>query len=140
MKPAKLAVPGSFLLALLLLPALGPRADAQWNPLNPVTNVEQQDDGVRFAMKTGALKIEVASDAMVHVLYSPSGSFPERQDYVVLRHHWPADRWTVQSTAKPATRQVLQGSSCPSATICTAVGGYNGPALPSEMPLAEQRQ
>jgi hypothetical protein len=53
---------------------------------------------------------------------------------------WNGNTWTVQSTAKPATRQVLQGISCPSATICTAVGGYNGPALPSEMPLAEQRQ
>ena len=103
MKPAKLTVPGSFLLAVLLLPALGPRADAQWNPLNPVTSVEQQGDGVRFAMKTGALKLEVASDAMVHVLYSPSGSFPERQDYVVLRNHWPADRWTVQSTDDTVT-------------------------------------
>jgi alpha-D-xyloside xylohydrolase len=103
MKPAKLTVPGSFLFALLLLPALGPRADAQWNPLNPVTDVEQQGDGVRFAMKTGALKLEVASDAMVHVLYSPTGSFPERQDYVVLRNHWPADQGTVQSTADTVT-------------------------------------
>ena len=103
MKPAKLAVPGWFLFALFLLPALGPRADAQWNPLNPVTGVEQQGDGVRFAMKTGALRLEVASDGMVHVLYSPTGAFPQRQDYVVIRNHWPAVRWTMQSTDDTVT-------------------------------------
>jgi alpha-D-xyloside xylohydrolase len=103
MKPAKLAVPGWFLFALLLLPALGPRADAQWNPLNPVTDVEPQGDGVRFAMKTGALQLEVTSDAMVHVLYSPTGSFPQRQDYVVIRNPGPSVRWTEQSTEDTVT-------------------------------------
>jgi len=103
MKPAKLAVPGWFLFLLLLLPALGPRADAQWNPLNPVTDVEPQGDGVRFAMKTGALQLEVTSDAMVHVLYSPTGSFPQRQDYVVIRNPGPSVRWTEQSTEDTVT-------------------------------------
>jgi alpha-D-xyloside xylohydrolase len=98
MKPANLALPSWFLLVGLLLPALGPRADAQWKPLNPVTQVEPQGDGVRLAMKTGTLRLEVTSDAMVHVLYSPTGSFPQPVNYVVIPNPGPAVRWTMQST------------------------------------------
>lgn len=95
MKPAKPL--RLFLLGLLLLPALSPMAHAQWNPLNPVTAVQQQSDGVLFTMKTGALKLQVCSDAMVRVLYSPASSFPQRQDYVVIKKSWPAVQWTMQA-------------------------------------------
>jgi alpha-D-xyloside xylohydrolase len=95
MKPAKPL--RLFLLGLLLLPALSPMAHAQWNPLNPVTAVQQQSDGVLFTLKTGALKLQVCSDAMVRVLYSPASSFPQRQDHVVIKKSWPAVQWTMQA-------------------------------------------
>ena len=43
----RLIFKGGAFLTLLLSFCAG--AEAQWNPLNPVTNVEPQDDGVRFA-------------------------------------------------------------------------------------------
>jgi hypothetical protein len=53
-------------------------ARAQWNPLNPVMQVQQQPDGVLFTMQAGVLKLQVCSPAVIRVLYSPTSSFPLR--------------------------------------------------------------
>src|SRR5690348_15119947 len=58
-------------------------AYAQWTPLNPVRRVQQQADGVVLSMGTGTLKIQVCSDSIIRVLYSPTTTFPKRTDYVV---------------------------------------------------------
>ena len=71
---------------------------AQWTPLNPVRNVQQQADGAVFTMGTGTLKIQVCSDSIIRVLYSPTASFPKRTDPVVIKENWPAAKWTMQST------------------------------------------
>jgi alpha-D-xyloside xylohydrolase len=75
-------------------------AHAQWRPLNPVVGVQQQPQGVIFTMQSGLLRIEVCSDSIIHVVYSPVSSFPTRHDDVVLKTHWPATPWTMQSTDK----------------------------------------
>ncbi|HEY1915293.1 MAG TPA: hypothetical protein VGH27_06915 [Streptosporangiaceae bacterium] len=53
---------------------------------------------------------------------------------------WNGSTWKVESTAQPATHQLLQAISCPAATVCAAVGALalKGPSLPDEQPLAEQ--
>jgi alpha-D-xyloside xylohydrolase len=71
---------------------------AQWTPMNPVRNVQQQADGAVFTMGTGTLKIQVCSDSIIRVLYSPTATFPQRTDYVVIKQNWPAAKWTMQST------------------------------------------
>src|SRR5947209_6785975 len=71
---------------------------AQWSPLNPVRTVQQQADGAVFTMGTGTLKIQVCSDSIIRVLYSPTASFPKRTDPVVIKENWPAAKWRMQST------------------------------------------
>ena len=71
---------------------------AQWAPMNPVHNVQQQADGAIFTMGTGMLKIQVCSDSVIRVLYSPTATFPQRTDYVVIKQKWPAAKWSMQST------------------------------------------
>jgi alpha-D-xyloside xylohydrolase len=71
---------------------------AQWTPMNPVRNAQQQSDGAVFTMGTGTLKIQVCSDSIIRVLYSPTATFPQRTDYVVIKQKWPAAKWTMQST------------------------------------------
>ena len=71
---------------------------AQWTPMNPVRNVQQQADGAIFTMGTGPLKIQVCSDSVIRVLYAPTATFPQRTDYVVIKQKWPAAKWTMQST------------------------------------------
>ena len=61
-------------------------------------NVQQQADGAVFTMGTGTLKIQVCSDSVIRVLYSPTATFPKRTDYVVIKQNWPAAKWTMQST------------------------------------------
>ena len=50
--------PSVLLCILTLLPAA---AQAQWAPMNPVTAVQRQPDGVLFTMKTGTLKLQVCT-------------------------------------------------------------------------------
>jgi alpha-D-xyloside xylohydrolase len=90
----------AILFSMLLLAAA---ANAQWNPLNPVTSVQQQSDGVLFTMQSGVLRVQVCADSTIHVVYSPTSSFPERPDYVVIKSRWPATQWTMQSTDTDVT-------------------------------------
>jgi len=78
-------------------------AEAQWSPMNPVRTFHQETDGVLFSMGTGTLKIQVCSDSIVHVLYSPTATFPKGRDFVVIKDSWPAAKWTVQSTDDTVT-------------------------------------
>jgi alpha-D-xyloside xylohydrolase len=78
-------------------------AQAQWTAMHPVRNVQQQADGVLFTMGTGTLKVQVCSDSVIHVLYSPTATFPKRTDFVVTKETWPAAQWTMQSTDDAVT-------------------------------------
>src|SRR4051812_10688634 len=74
-------------------------AHAQWNPLNPVMQVQQQPDGVQLTMKSGTLKLQVCTPAVVRVLYSPTASFPDRPDYVITKRSWPHADWRMEPQA-----------------------------------------
>ena len=91
----------SLRLSVWLLLAAG--LHAQWILPNAVTNVQRQPDGVLFRMETGALRVQVATESILHVTYSPTESFPSRPEYVVTRTAWPAVKWTLQEDQKAVT-------------------------------------
>jgi alpha-D-xyloside xylohydrolase len=95
----------AFLLSLLLL---APCAVAQWNPLNPVRDIEKQSDGVLLTMQTGLLRLQVCSDSIVRVLYTPTSSFPEVKHYAVIKANWAAAHFSVESTDKEVTLSTSQ--------------------------------
>src|ERR1700690_1805493 len=65
-------------------------AHAQWAAMNPVRKVQQESDGVVFTLGTGTLKVQVCSDSVIRVLYSPTATFPKREDLIVIKDSWPA--------------------------------------------------
>ena len=75
-----------------------PSSEAQWMPRNPVTAVQKQADGVLFTQKTGFLKVQVCSDSIIHVLYSPTSSFQEHPNYVIIKTTWTTPAWTMEET------------------------------------------
>ncbi len=87
-----------FLALGLCLCLLSACALAQWTPMNPVKSVQQTSDGAVITMGSGTLKLQVCSDSMVHVLYSPTASFPKRTDLVVTKENWPGTKFTMQSS------------------------------------------
>ncbi len=87
---------------------LAATASAQWNPLNPVTDAKQQPDGVLIQLQAGALKLQVCSSSIIHVLYSPTGTFPEKNEYLVIKNGWPATQWSMQSTDKDISLSTSQ--------------------------------
>ncbi len=82
---------------MLLLFCLSSSAFAQWNPLNPVTGVKQQADGVMLTMRVGTLRLVVCSGSIVRVTYSPGAGIPDTPQYVVTRQSWPTTQWALQS-------------------------------------------
>jgi alpha-D-xyloside xylohydrolase len=87
----------------LFLCAVFSTANAQWDPMNPVTAVHQQKEAVVFTLQTGTLKIQVCSDSVLHIVYSATATFPEREDYVITKKSWAGAPFTVQSTDDATT-------------------------------------
>jgi len=71
--------------------------------MNPVRNVQPESDGATFSMGTGTLRIQVCSDSVIHVLYSPTPTFAKHTDFVVRKQSWPAPKFTTQSSDKAVT-------------------------------------
>ena len=88
---------------LFVLTLLAAAAQAQWAPMNPVTAVQQQPDGVLFTMQTGTLKLQVCTDSIIRVRYSATSTFSDRPDYVITKTSWPETKWTMQSTDDAVT-------------------------------------
>src|SRR5437016_12640797 len=55
---------------------------AQWNPLNPVISVLREADGVQLTLQSGTLKLQVGSDSILRVRYSPTPTFSPPPDCV----------------------------------------------------------
>src|ERR1039457_1067492 len=88
---------------LSLLVVMAATLHAQWIPPNPVVGIEQQPDGVLFKLESGALRLQVCTDSIVHVIYSPAEPFPKRTEYVVTKSTWPAAKWALQETPQAVT-------------------------------------
>ena len=83
-------------VSLLLLCVAG-TVHAQWNPLNPVVSLERESGGVQLTLQYGALRLEVCSDSIIRVRYSPTTPFRARPEFVVIKDRWPATKWEMQS-------------------------------------------
>jgi alpha-D-xyloside xylohydrolase len=92
-----------FLIALLTCLFSATAVQAQWTAMNPVRTIQQEADGVLFTMGTGSLKVQVCSDSVIRVLYSPTALFPKQADFVVTKQNWPATQWTMNSTDDAVT-------------------------------------
>jgi len=100
--------PRSFLAVIFVL-SLASSATAQWTRMNPVVAIQQQTDGAIFTMKSGTLRLQVCSDSIVHVLYSPTASFPpSHPDPVVIKTSWPATKFAMQSSDEEVTLTTSQ--------------------------------
>ena len=87
-------------LVLFLLFTSAPLARAQWIPSNPVRSFEKRADSLMLTMQSGVLWIQVCSDSIIRVRYSPTSSFPTAPDYVVTKTNWSQVPWTVRTTDK----------------------------------------
>src|SRR5437660_12538691 len=81
---------------------------AQWNPLNPVLSVQRESDGVRLALQNGTLKLQVCSDSIIRVRYSPTATFSSRPEIVVIKENWPVTKWEMQSSEYAITLSPAQ--------------------------------
>jgi alpha-D-xyloside xylohydrolase len=88
----KLSFRGGALLALLLSFCAG-AAEAQWNPLNPVKDMQKQADGILLKMERGTLRITACSDSIVRVTYAPGDAIPDTPQYAITKKDWPTAHW-----------------------------------------------
>ncbi len=96
-------------LAILFAFGFVSAAVAQWAPMNPVVALQPRADGVVFTMSSGTLRLQVCSDSIVHVLYSPTAAFPaNRPDPVVIKTNWPNTKFAMQENADEVTLSTTQ--------------------------------
>jgi alpha-D-xyloside xylohydrolase len=88
---------------LSMLCSFCPVVRAQWSPLNPVTAIEKQADGVVLAMKEGGLRVEVLTPSILHVTYAPGRPIPPAAQYIVTKDHGLATPWKMDSTGQAIT-------------------------------------
>ncbi|HVP56410.1 MAG TPA: TIM-barrel domain-containing protein [Candidatus Eisenbacteria bacterium] len=88
--------PAALLVASLLLATV---AFAQWTPPNPVTSIDKLSDGILVHQKVGTLKLQVCSPAIVHLTYSPTDTFSEQPNPVILKTSWPPSNWKLDDSA-----------------------------------------
>lgn len=77
--------------------SLGRLALAQVTP-GKVIAVRQRKEGVLLRMQTGAMELQVETPSVVHVIYSPTGSFPHHPDPMIVRTSWPGAPWKLETT------------------------------------------
>jgi alpha-D-xyloside xylohydrolase len=94
-----------FAVALLLVSTLfaATFVSAQWQELNPVASFKQGPDGALFTMKTGTLRLQVCSDNIIRVTYSPTSTIPKQPEYVITKTSWPTPKFTLQSSDADVT-------------------------------------
>jgi alpha-D-xyloside xylohydrolase len=76
---------------------------AQWTPMNPVTSVERQADGIVLTLKTGVLRLQVCSNSIVRVRYALASSFPDNPDPIAVKTSWPAPKWSLEESGSLVT-------------------------------------
>jgi len=76
----------------------------QWTPPDSVASVAKESHGLQISFQSGAtLRLEVCSDSIIHVLYTPTATLPHNPDYVVTKASWPQAAWDTQISEKGAT-------------------------------------
>ena len=50
-----------------------------------------------------SLKLQVCTDSMIHVVYSPTGTIPKQTEYVVTKESWAPVPWKLDSSDKAYT-------------------------------------
>src|SRR5215469_4781545 len=98
----------SILPVLFLLVCFPSVIAAQWNPLNPVVAVQKEPDGVRLTLQKGVMRLQVCSDAIIRVRYSPTESAPVHPDLVVIKDNWPATKWEMQPSDESVALSTTQ--------------------------------
>ncbi len=83
------------LLAVSLLPS---RSVAQWTAPNPVADYQKSADGVTIHLKTGTLRLQVCSPAIIHLIYSPTTEFPDHPNPVIVKTTWSQADWKIDET------------------------------------------
>jgi len=77
--------------ALLLVTSTGRASEP-----GQVESIEREPDGVIFNLTQGKLKLEVWSDEIIRVIYTPGEKYSERKSLVVLPESKLATKWSLE--------------------------------------------
>jgi len=60
---------------------------------------QRQEDGILIHLPDGRLRLQVCSQRIIRVQFTPGVDFPTRPSLMVIRNHWPTE-WKVESDGK----------------------------------------
>ncbi len=87
----------------LLLILFSLSASAQWIPENPAISFDKLPNGILVHMQTGALRLEVCTESVIHVTYATQWPLPDRPELSIVKKEWAPVSWDVQSDTKTIT-------------------------------------
>lgn len=93
------ALPRFFLFVTVSVLVFGNVALARITP-GRVVAVERQKGEVFLRMQTGTMKLQICTPSLIHVVYSPTGSFPRHPDPMIVRKTWSAVPWKLDTGSK----------------------------------------
>lgn len=83
------------IILLVLTCGLAAHAQQERGDLFQVKSFQEQTDGVLFNLTQGKLKLQILSDDIIRVLYTPTDTFPTRESVSVIKRDWaPVDYQT----------------------------------------------
>lgn len=97
------SLPISTVLAMTMTMSV---ASAPANPL-PVRAVEKDDKGLTVKLDPGTLRLEVCSERIIRVSYSPAETLPARQEFSVVKQ-WTRVPFTVNEDDRAVTVSIPQ--------------------------------
>lgn len=86
----------------------------------PAMKYERTGDGIVLKQQTGTLKLQVLTDNIIRVLYSPADSFPARKSLVAVEKTRPAVNWRLEAdenSASIATGRIKAKVSLKTSTV-----------------------
>ena len=95
------------IVSLSLLLSLMPMAAQLRAVPIPVENLERQADGVLFRMQPGVLRIQVCTDSIIRVIYSPTPAVPATLQNFAVTQPWAPVPFELRET--PANVTVATG-------------------------------
>jgi len=100
---------GRFIILLSVL-SLGllagcttPERRVNVGPTIPVKSYKKQADGILFTMMPGKMKVQICTDKIIRVWYTPVSKFPSRPSLMVNRTVWPTVNWEMKETKRDVT-------------------------------------
>ena len=64
----------------------------------PIKNYLRLNDGIVVNLQQGKIKLQLRSENIIRVTYSPTDSFPKQESLMIVKNEWKLGNWDLKET------------------------------------------